>query len=202
MKTQLALGLPVNCLDGRAGHVSRLIFLPGGRKPAYVIVKVGRGPRQREITVPMSYVIETTSAAGELGLTRRELRTFPAYEAKVRSGDYPPPVLEQLGMLPTSRATKGYMVLRRRSVPDRAAEVRKGMPVRDSHGRAIGTVSNLIINRAHRQITHLVLRRARRGRDLRSVPAGLVAAVRDGAVYLGIPFRRADGLEVYKLKAG
>jgi sporulation protein YlmC with PRC-barrel domain len=149
----------------------------------------------------MSYVIETTSAAGELGLTRRELRTFPAYEAKVQSGDYPPPVLEQLGMLPTSRATKGYMVLRQRSVPDRALEVRKGMPVRDSHGRAIGTVDNLMVNRAQRQISHIVIRRARRGRDLRSVPAGLVAAVRDGAVYLGIPFRRADGLEVYDLKA-
>jgi sporulation protein YlmC with PRC-barrel domain len=105
-------------------------------------------------------------------------------------------------MLPTSRATKGYMVLRQRSVPDRAAEVRKGMPVRDSHGRAIGTVSNLIVNRAHRQITHVIIRRARRARDLRTVPAGLVAAVKDGAVYLGIPFRRADGLEVYRLKAG
>jgi sporulation protein YlmC with PRC-barrel domain len=148
----------------------------------------------------MSYVIETTSAAGELGLTRRELRTFPTYETKARSGDYPPPVLEQLGMMPTSRATKGYMILRQRSVPDRALEVRKGMPVRDSHGRAIGTVDNLIINRAQRQITHIIIRRARRDRDLRSVPAGLVAAVRDGTVYLGLPFRRADGLEVYGLK--
>jgi sporulation protein YlmC with PRC-barrel domain len=163
-----------------------------------VIVKVGRGPRKREITVPVSYVIEVTSAAGELGLTRRELETFPSYEARVRSGNYPPPVLEQLGMLPTSRATKGYMVLRQRSVPDQAAEVRKGMPVRDSHGRAIGTVSNLIVNRAHRQITHVIIRRARRARDLRTVPAGLVAAVKDGAAYLGIPFRRADGLEVYE----
>lgn len=94
MKTQLALGLPVNCLDGRAGHVSRLVFLQGCREPAYVVVKMGRGPRKREITVPMPYVIGTTSAAGELGLTRRELRTFPVYEARVRSGDYPPPVLE------------------------------------------------------------------------------------------------------------
>jgi hypothetical protein len=58
-----------------------------------------------------------------------------------------------------------------------------------------------MVNRAQRQISHIVIRRARRGRDLRSVPAGLVAAVRDGAVYLGIPFRRADGLEVYDLKA-
>jgi sporulation protein YlmC with PRC-barrel domain len=90
------------------------------------------------------------------------------------------------------------MVLRQRSVPDHAAEVRKGMPVRDSHGRAIGTVSNLIVNRAHRQVTHVIIRRARRTRDLRTVPAGLVAAVKDGAAYLGIPFRRADGLEVYE----
>jgi sporulation protein YlmC with PRC-barrel domain len=190
----------VNCLDGTAGSVSRLVALPGRRTPAYIVVKLGRVRGGREITVPVSSIVEVTPDVVELGLTLKELKAFPRYEVKVRSGTYPPGD-DRLFSAVAPPSTTGYMVLRQRSVPDEAIEVRRGTPVRDSKGRLVGTVDNVLVDRAHRQISHIIVRRARRGGDLRTVPVDLVGAVRDGSVYLTIPVRRADGLEVYPLEA-
>jgi sporulation protein YlmC with PRC-barrel domain len=189
MRPQLALGLPVNCLDGAAGTVRRLVLLPGRRTPAYIVVKRGRAPRAREITVPVSCIVRTSPDVVELGLTGAELKAFPSYETKVRVGTYPP-VDDPLANVIYPRSGGGYMVLRQRSVPDAAIEVRRGMPVRDARGRLLGKVDNVVVDRVHRQITYIIMRPTAPGGVRRTVPTGLVSTVKNGCVYLTTSTRR------------
>jgi hypothetical protein len=179
-------------LPGWQGSHGAVIF-PGGRKPAYVAVKVGRGPRKRRSPF-LSYVIEIT-CGGRTWAHLTGVADVSAYEAKVRSGDYPHPP-EQLGMPPTSRGTKAIWSWASAASPDRALEVGRACRA-DSHGRAIGTVSNLIVNRAsgdHHLITPVRMSCAicaafrRSGRCCETVR------------YIEYALRRADGLEVYRLK--
>lgn len=190
MRPHLALGLRVNCLDGTAGSVTRLVLLPGRRTPAYIVVRRGRPPRTREITIPVSCIVRTSPDAAELGLTCAELKTFPSYETKVRVGMYPP-ADDPLANVMYPRSDGGYMVLRQRSVPDEAIEVRRGMPVRGARGRLLGKVDNVVVDRVHRQINYIIMRPTGPGGVRRTVPTDLVSTVKNGCVYLTASTRRA-----------
>jgi hypothetical protein len=198
-KKQLTLGAPVNCLDGKAGTLSKIITDPDSRRPTYLVVKRGR-PRSREIVVPVSLVVEVTPAAVELDITRKALADFPDYEVTVQKGKYqkPMPVPDPRRPITiyTPPTNSGYMVLRQRNVPEQSVEVKRGMAVRDCEGHQVGKVEGIIVGVSKRRGKYVVFRRTR-SRSLRLIPAELVEDVSLEGVQLRVDCDFAEKLPDY-----
>lgn len=198
-KKQLTLGAAVNCLDGRAGTLSRIITDPESRRPTYLVVKRGR-LRSREIVVPVSLAAEVTPEAVKLDITRKTLDGLPDYEVTVRKGRYekpmPIPDPRRPIAIHTPPSNRGYMLLQQRNVPERSVEVKQSMAVRDCEGRALGKVAGIIAGASKRQGKYVIFRRTR-SRWLRLIPADLVEDVTLEGVRLRIDYDLAEKLPDY-----
>ncbi|HKZ83692.1 MAG TPA: hypothetical protein VJ793_08550 [Anaerolineae bacterium] len=198
-KKQLTLGAQVNCLDGKAGTLSRIITDPESRRPTYLVVKRGR-LRSREIVVPVSLVAEVTPEAVTLDITRKALVDSPDYEVTVRKGRYqkpmPVPDLRRPVAIYTPPSNSGYMVLRQRNVPDRSVEVRQGMRIWDCGDREVGKVEGIVVSVQKRQGKYIVFR-PKRASSPQLIPADLVEDVTSKGVRLRIDREYAGRLPIY-----
>lgn len=195
---QLKLGVQVDCLDGKAGKVSKLIADPESRRAGYLVVKMGV-LRRREVVVPVSLVSEVTPEKVLLGITRKTLNDFPDYEITVRKGSYeksfPASHPRPIGFY-TPPANEGYLALRQRSVPDKSVAVKQGMLVRDRCDDPIGKVKGVILEAEDRSGEYIVFRNDHTS-VLHLIPAALVEAVSSTGVKLHIDARFADGLPTF-----
>lgn len=194
----LQVGIPVLALDGEAGRIARIVIDPQDHQPTYLVVKIGRGMRRREIAVPVSLVASASAETVSLSVTRDALEDFPDYEVTVRERRYEKPF--PVGRLPkqayTPATNSGYLVLRQRSVPEQSVAIAKGMPVRDRAGLPVGTVEGLILDHEEREGKYIVFR-SDPFSPLRLIPAPLVEAVTSAGVDLRIGRELAGRLPEY-----
>lgn len=207
MRKRIELGDSVKAVDGRVGVVEKVIVDPDARKPGYLVVKRGR-LRPRRILVPVNLVDEVSAGQVTLSVTRAALDDFPDYEVTERHGKYEKPVPVG-GQRPVATYTPpsnaGYMVLRRRNVPESTVPVEKGMVVKDAKGMRIGRVVGLLLDPERRTATHALLQRpvpmtismAATTQHF-VVPVALVDDVQEGEVHLRITRWHVSGLAVFE----
>jgi|GEM_PF-1763033 len=197
-RKQLKLGMTVNCLDGRAGKISKIIADPESHRPTYLVVKRGR-LRTTELVVPVSLVEAVVMESVQLSITLDALRDFPVYEYTVHRGKYEIPKL--IGRRPvavyTPPANKGYMVLKQRAVPERSLAVEKGLVIRDSYGREVGKVAGLIVDGDERKGKYIVFRNPHSATE-QLIPTELIDDVTADSVHLRIDRRYLDGLPTFQ----
>lgn len=210
MKKELRLGMKVNASDGTAGSLARIVADAETREPAYLVIATGGPPLlSRQVVVPVSLVTDVAEDRLLLGTTRDALQAFPDYEVVTeRQVERPletpkePDYLDrwpEVLHLPTIWSHSGSVKVHQRTVPEHTADVRQGMTVYDSTGEKLGTMDGAITDAQTRQITHLVLQRARPlGQDRRLVPVDLVDFVVRSDVYLQIGKQYVDGLPPYQ----
>ncbi len=183
---ELILGARVNCQDGAAGRLSRIILDPENRRPTHLIVKRG-WPSPREIVVPVSLATKVTREAVELKITRRALADFSDYQVTVRKGRYekpmPVPNPQRPIALYTLPSHGAFMVLQQRNVPEQSAEVRRGMAVRDGNGHKVGKVEGITVGVNKQQGKYVLFQRSH-SRTPRLIPAELVEGVSSEGVRL------------------
>jgi len=159
MNKRIEMGDSVQAVDGRVGIVEKVIVDPDERKPGYLVVKRGR-LRPRRIVVPVSLVEEVAAGQVTVSVTRAALDDFPDYEVTERHGRYQKPVPVG-GHRPVATYTppsnRGYMVLRRRNVPESTVPVEKGMVVKDADGMRVGRVVGLSLDSKDRMATHILV---------------------------------------------
>lgn len=206
MSKRIELGDRVQAVDGRAGLVEKVIVDPDERKPGYLVVRRGR-LRPRRIVVPVSLVDEVAAGRVTLSVTRAALDDFPDYEVTERHGTYQRP--EPAGghrpaATYTPLSNDGYMVLRRRTVPEAAVPVEKGMAVMDADGMQLGRVVGLLLDRAPRTATHILVQRPApmtvatpATMQTFVVPVELVEDVQEGQIQLRITRWHLSGLAVF-----
>lgn len=198
MKRHITLGMKVQCTDGKAGRVSRLVTDPDREGPTYLVVK-RVGIRRKESVVPLSFVAEVTADTVQLNITREALAGLPEFETTVQEGTYQRPITAPMWRprcTYTPPSNSNFTVLTKRSVPEGSVPVEKGMAVYDIEDRELGTVSGVVLDGGERRGTHLILHRARTVGDRRAIPIELVAEVHEGAVKLDVTEAQVDGLEI------
>ena len=206
MKKRIELGYSVKAVDGRVGVVEKVIVDPAQREPNYLVVKRGR-IRPRHIVIPVSLVADVSAGQVSLSIMRDALDDFPDYEVTERHGKYekPVPVGSQRPVAAyTPPSNRGYMMLRRRNVPESAIPVEKGMVVKDAKGLRVGRVEGLLLDDERRVATHILLQRpAPRTVSTPAtmqqfiVPVELVEDVQEGEIHLRITRWHISGLAVY-----
>lgn len=207
MNKRIELGDRVQAVDGRVGMVEKVIVDPDERKPGYLVVKRGR-LRPRRIVVPVGLVDEVSTGRVSLSIKRDALDDFPDYEVTERHGTYEKPVpfgSQRPVAAYTPPSNRGYMVLRRRNVPESTIPVEKGMVVKDAKGLRVGHVEGLLLDDERRAATHILLQRpapmiVSTPATIQQfvVPVELVEDVQEGEIHLRITRWHISGLTVYE----
>jgi len=191
--------MPVHALDGEAGKITRIITDPESRQPIYLVVKIGRLRRRREVVLPVSLVSSVSVETVNLDITREALAGFPDYEVVIVKGKYKRP---EFFSYPSSIPlyyppdNSGFMVLRQRSVPDQSIAVEKGMAVQDCTGRPVGKVEGVILDQGKRQGKYVVFRRDHFS-PLQLISVDLVQDVSSAEVKLRIEAEFVEKLPEY-----
>lgn len=197
-RKQLKLGMTVNCLDGRAGKISKVIADPESHRPTHLVVKRGR-LRTTEVVVPVSLVDAVDLESVQLAITLEALRDLPVYEYTVHKGRYEIPKL--VGRPPvtvyTPPTNKGYMVLKQRAVPERSLAIEKGLAIRDSYGREVGQVVGLIVDGNEQIGKYIVFRNPLSG-STQLITTELIEDVTADSIHLRIARQYLDGLPIFQ----
>jgi sporulation protein YlmC with PRC-barrel domain len=199
---QFTIGAEVSCSDGAAGQVSRVIVDPVAEKVTHLVVEPEHR-RDRGRLVPLD-LVDATAAQVRLRCTTAEFEKLePALETRfmpAASGyegyGYGQ---DQVGYWPYYGLGGGAglagpvigggtgagggaaaQVFTSDTVPLGEVDVRRGDPVRATDGD-IGRVQGLVIDRASRHVTHVLLQEGHLwGRKEVAIPISAVAGTADG----------------------
>lgn len=197
-KKYLKPGVRVECSDGKAGKINKIIADPRTQQPNYLVVKMGL-LRSVEVVVPVSLVSEVNLDAVRLDISRQELSEFPQYEVTQRVGEfdrYQPIGRPRPVEVYRSPARSGQLVLKQRSVPEHTVGVRRGMAVLDVNGVSMGEVEGLVLDVESEKGSHVVFRNDGT-HQLQLIPVALVESAEEGGVRLRIDKETAHGLPTY-----
>jgi hypothetical protein len=187
MKKWLKIGDPVWAKDKRVGTFIKLLVEPEGRKPDYIVVRIGR-LRRREIMIPMTAVESLDSEGIKLLMDEGELLQQTDLEARVKVGGYRKPI--PVGnprpfAVYTPSANEKFASFKQSNIPGSLSTLRPGMSVIDASGSNIGKVQGVIAEDAH--IEQLIVREPNilLMRD-RIIPLDLIEDARDMEIHLKI----------------
>jgi hypothetical protein len=201
--TPFTIGAEVSCADGVCGDVHRMIVDPVARKVTHLVVRP-KDPLELDRLVPLDLV---DTAGGQIRL-RCSLAEFKRLEAAEETqfvsadvAGYDP---EQVLSWPYYGLGPGMSGFGPDMVPPGAAfdtvplgevEVRRGEAVQATDG-AIGRVQGLVIDRASRRVTHVLLQEGHLwGKKEVAIPISAVARVdADDGIYLSLTKQQVQDL--------
>lgn len=194
MKNRVTLGMKVQCTDGAAGTLSRIVADPHREEPTYLVVRRG-WLRRKEVVIPVSLVAGVSGQTVQLEMRRAALAEYPQFEVTEQKGTFRRPMTAPAPMpryVYTPPSNSSFRVLRQRSVPESAVALQKGAVVYDAAGRQLGRVGGMILDGAKRRGRFVVVDRRQPRGDRRAIPVGLVADASEGAVKLSIAATQAE----------
>lgn len=144
----------VDCMDGRAGHVTGAVIEPKDQKITHLVIKA----HGTEYIVPLSMVEEPAGESVILSCTKEQLR---AQQPFIET-DYIRTPVDSVEFLPGytvyARHTEAEMVpIERENLPYGEIEIRVGMPVYSKNGAHIGHVDEIALDSTSGRFTHFLM---------------------------------------------
>ncbi len=201
--TPFTIGAEISCADGVCGDVRRVIVDPVARKVTHLVVQP-KGPLDLDRLVPLD-LVDTSGGQIRLRCTVAEFERLEAAEETQfvpggLAGYGPDQALSwpYYGLGPGMSGFGPDMVppgATFDTVPLDEVEVRRGEPVQATDG-AIGRVQGLVIDRASRRVTHVLLQEGHLwGKKEVAIPISAVAKMDlDDGIYLTLTKQQVQDL--------
>jgi sporulation protein YlmC with PRC-barrel domain len=189
------IGVPVFALDGRIGHLHKVVVDPHTRRVSHLIVHRGFLLDEDRV-VPVELVERSTAEGIIMHLTSQEVSRLPRYHEACFRG--PPPDWEPLpgyeaadilfwgppdaGVVPPGLPVVEYTI--RHGIPERTVVLERNTEVR-TRDEAVGEIDYLLVDPLHHELTHLVVRLDDQPQQPVIVPFAWVEDLGDGYVLLG-----------------
>jgi osmotically-inducible protein OsmY len=188
------IGAPVFALDGRAGHLSKVVIDPNTRRVTHLVIHRGMLLDEDRV-VPVELVERATPEGIFLHLTSREVARQPRYrEERFISpppGWEPPPEytaadvrfwgLPYGGVTPPIQPVVEHTI--RHGIPERTIVLERSTEVR-TRDEATGEIDHLLVDPLRQELTHLVVRFEDQPQQPVIVPFEWVEDLGDGYVLL------------------
>jgi osmotically-inducible protein OsmY/sporulation protein YlmC with PRC-barrel domain len=188
------IGAPVFALDGRTGHLDKVVIDPHTRRVTHLVIHRGFLLDEDRV-VPVELVERATPDGIFLHLTSQELTRQPLYREERFVG--PPPDWEPLpeylatdvrfwgspygGVAPPILPLVEYTI--RHGIPERTIVLERGTEVR-TRDEAVGEIDHLLVDPMRQEPTHLVVRLDNQPQQPVIVPFEWVEDLGDGYVLL------------------
>jgi osmotically-inducible protein OsmY/sporulation protein YlmC with PRC-barrel domain len=188
------IGAPVLALDGRAGHLSKVVIDPNTRRVTHLVIHRGFLLDEDRV-VPVEFVERATPEGIFLHLTSREVARQPRYQEERFIG--PPADWEPLpgylatdvlfwglpygGVTPPILPVVEYTI--RQGIPERTVVLERSTEVR-TRDEVTGEIDHLLVDPLRQELTHLVVRFEDQPHQPVIVPFEWVEDLGDGYVLL------------------
>jgi osmotically-inducible protein OsmY/sporulation protein YlmC with PRC-barrel domain len=188
------IGAPVFALDGRNGHLDKVVIDPNTRRITHLIIHRGFLLTEDRI-VPVELVERVTPEGIFLHLTSEELTRQPRYQEERFVA--PPPGWEPFpgyaatdvrfwglpygGVTPPIQPVVAYTI--RQGIPERTIVLERSTEVR-TRDEVEGEIDHLLVDPIRQELTHLVVRFHDQPQQPVIVPFDWVAELGDGFVVL------------------
>ncbi|MBE0689822.1 MAG: PRC-barrel domain-containing protein [Anaerolineae bacterium] len=150
----IKLHAAVDCVDGRAGHITGVVVEPKEQKITHLVVKM----HGTEYIVPLSLLKDEEYDGVILACTKEELRAQQPFEET----DYIRTPVDAVEFLPGytayARHTEAEMVpVEHENLPYGEVEIRVGMPVFSKDGARVGHVAEIALDTMSGRFTHFLM---------------------------------------------
>ncbi len=203
----IRIGSKVECPDGEAGRVVKVVLDPDHRKVSHIIIEHGLPGLSRMVVVPLSAVRRWDEDKVELEMSKLELTRLPEYyevdyvepAPEVSAGwqaFYAPGQILVPAPLPVGQVS-GQTRRIVKGVPGDMVTIGRGTPVECQDGR-VGTVDHILIDPRTGQVVKFVVRRGRLFAHDIAIPVELASELDTTGIYVDLPASELARLPEYR----
>ena len=210
----IKIGSNVECRDGHAGRVAKLVVEPGNKRLTHLVVERGL-LRRRDVLVPVERIASAEGDTVMLALNVDDLDDLPEYrEVDFAMPDadwaerhgYPPvdtlidlrimaPTVGELAPAAPMVLVEGELHL---GVPDPEAPVGRDTRITARDGTTVGKLDHVLLDSETRAVRGLVVRKGHLSTKDVMVPASWVERVGEDEIVLGVDRALLERLPEYR----
>lgn len=165
---KIPLKATVTCKDGEYGSVEELLIDPVKEKVSHIVII--NKHNQLKVIIPTNDIEYSSDSVINLDKTAKEIDKYPPFYInefiQVPSSEMDfaywgadPTMTHSYTMFPyVIREGKPMVEVKKEDIPEGEIKYKKGMAVKDSNGKKLGHVDELIVEKDGDFITHLVMR--------------------------------------------
>ena len=209
----IRIGSTVQCRDGRAGHVTKVVVEPGSKRVTDIVVERGL-LLHRDIVVPISLIKDVRDDTVELDVSIDELKSLPEFnevdfampdDTWTEGHDYPPGVVRidlrnpalRIGEL--APAWSAVMMVGHTHVGVSGAETPIGRGTRVScRDGAVGRIDHVLVDPESGRVRAIVVRKGGLLTKDVIVPTSWVEAVQEDEIILAANRELLERLPEYR----
>lgn len=165
---KIPLKAKVTCKDGEYGSINELLIDPVKEKVTHVVIE--NSHNQLQVIVPISDIDYSSDTVINLEKTAHEIDKYPPFftnefiqipstEMDFAYWGADPTMTHSYTMFPyVIREGKPMIEVKKEDIPEGELKYKKGMAVKDSNGKKLGHIDELIVEKNGEFITHIVMR--------------------------------------------